>query len=101
MSGWFRARLPARRAPEVAPAAANPPLTFRSVERTLALFVAGLTDGALVATESLEAAERGSYTDGRTVYLPPQVTHGATRGENLTVYRATIGHAAAQLFYGT
>ncbi|MFN8516380.1 MAG: hypothetical protein U0841_28120 [Chloroflexia bacterium] len=46
MSGWFRTRLPVRRAPEAAPTCTNPPLTFRSVERTLALFVAGLTDGA-------------------------------------------------------
>ena len=101
MTGWFRTRLPARRAPEAETSAAHPPLTFRSVERTLALFVAGLTDGALVAIESLEAAERGPYTDGRTIYLPPQVAHAATRAENLTVYRATIAHAAAQVFYGT
>lgn len=101
MSGWFRARLPGRRAPEGVATPAYPPLTFRSVERTLALFIAGLTDGALVAAESGEAAERGPYTDGRTVYLPPQVAHAATRAENLAVYRATIAHAAAQRFYGT
>src|SRR5690349_3058912 len=101
MSGWFRTRLPGRRSPEPTPSVTLPALTFRSVERTLALFIAGLTDGALVATESVEAAERGSYTDGRTVYLPPQVAHAATRGENLALYRATIGHAAAQIFYGT
>ncbi len=101
MTGWFRGRLPARRVPEAEAIAANPPLTFRAVERTLALFVAGLTDGALVATESLEALERGPYTDGRTIYLPPQIAHAATRAENLVVYRATIAHAAAQVFYGT
>jgi hypothetical protein len=98
-TGWFGWRKrEASAAPQETP---RPALTFRAVERTLALFVAGLTDGALVATESGEAAERGPYTDGRTIYLPPQVAHGATRAENLTVYRATIGHAAAQVFYGT
>lgn len=82
-------------------AAGYPPLALRAVERTLALFVAGLTDGALVIVDSPEATQHGAYTDGRTIYLPGQVAHFASRAENLTVYKTLIAHAAAQLRYRT
>ena len=79
----------------------HPPLTLREAERTLALFVAGLTDGALTIKGNAEATGSGAYTDGRTIFLPDRIAHAPTRAENLRVYKATIAHTAAQRLYGT
>ncbi len=66
----------------------------------LALYTAGLTDGALVIAERAEA-ERGAYTDGRTIFLPDQVARYPTRAGNLLLYKVTIAHAAGQVRYGS
>lgn len=100
LGGW-RARFGGGRAAVAEVPVGHPPLTLRSAERTLSLFVAGLTDGALVVVESAEATGRGTYTDGRTIYLPEQVAHAPTRAGNLGVYKTLIAHASAQLRYGT
>ena len=99
--GNWRARFGGGRAQATETPAANPPLPFRAVERTLALYVAGLSDGALIVAGSVEAIGRGAYTDGRTIYLPEQIAHAPTRAGNLSVYKTLIAHAAAQLRYGT
>jgi nitric oxide reductase NorD protein len=100
LGGW-RARFGGGRATAVEAPVGHPPLAMRAVERTLALFVAGLTEGALVVAESAEATGCGAYTDGRTIYLPERVAHAPTRAGNLTLYKTLIAHAAAQLRYGT
>src|SRR5689334_7848583 len=99
--GGLRARFGGGRATAVEVPVGHPPLALRAVERTLALFVAGLTDGALVVAESVEATGRGAYTDGRTIYLPERVAHTPTRAGNLGLYKTLIAHASAQLRYGT
>jgi hypothetical protein len=78
-----------------------PPLPLREAERTLALFVTGLTDGALMIAGNAEATAGGAYTDGRTIFLPERVAHAPMRAGNLRVYKATIAHTAAQRLYGT
>src|SRR5262245_26672430 len=100
LAGW-RARFGGGRAEVAEVPAGYPPLTLRAVERTLSLFVAGLTDGAMVVAESAEATGRGAYTDGRTIYLPERVAHAPTRAGNLGVYKTLIAHTSAQLRYGT
>lgn len=100
--GNWRSRFGGDRARVVEPVVAPPPpLGFREAERTLTLFVAGLTDGALTVTGSAEATGRGAYTDGRTVFLPELLAHAPTRAGNLLVYKALIAHASAQVRYGT
>src|SRR4051812_34374911 len=99
--GGLRARFGGARAQAAEVPVGYPPLTLRAAERTLALFVAGLTDGALVVVESAEATGRGAYTDGRTIYLPERVAYAPTRAGNLGVYKALIAHTSAQLRYGT
>src|SRR2546429_2730352 len=84
-----------------APSLANPPLRCRAVERVLALFVAGLTDGAFVVTERHGNGPGEAYTDGRTIFLPEQIDRYPDRAGNLRLYKALIAHAAAQVFYGT
>ncbi|MDP9370992.1 MAG: hypothetical protein M3Q65_00745, partial [Chloroflexota bacterium] len=83
------------------PAAANPPLTLPAVERVLALYTTGLTDGALTIASHAEAAEGGAFTDGRTIFLPERLDRYEGRASNLRLYKALIAHAAAQVLYGT
>ncbi len=101
LGGGWRARFGAGRATPPASSVAHPPLTLREAERTLALFVVGLTDGALTIAGNAEASVGGAYTDGRTIFLPERIAYGSTRAENLRVYKATIAHTAAQRLYGT
>lgn len=100
VSGW-RARFGGGRVPQAAPIVEYPPLPLREAERTLALFVTGLTDGALTIAGNAEATAGGAYTDGRTIFLPERVAHAPMRAGNLRVYKATIAHTAAQRLYGT
>ena len=78
----------------------HPPLAFQAVERVLALFVAGFTAGTLTVRESARA-EEGAYTDGQTIFVPPQYAAYPTPAGNLLVYKCTVAHAAAQVRYGT
>lgn len=96
---WLQRRAPRR--PELPAAPAPTPLALRDVERTLTLFVAGLTERQLTITGSAEATTSGAYTDGRTIFLPQQLQHAATRADNLRIYKLLIAHAAAQHRYGT
>lgn len=98
--GW-RERLGLGPAPAPAPVVAYPPLALRSVERILALYVAGLTDGALVVAEAGEATREGAFTDGQTIFLPGQLVRYPTRAANLRLYKVLIAHTAAQLLHGT
>jgi len=97
----WRERLTVLRPTRPAASPANPPLAFRAVERVLALFVAGLTDGAFVVTERHGNGPGEAYTDGRTIFLPEQIDRYPDRAGNLRLYKALIAHAAAQVFYGT
>src|SRR6185437_12245155 len=81
------------RQPDAAPG--HPPLAFQAVERVLALFVAGFAAGTLTVRESVRAAE-GAYTDGQTIFVPPQYAAYPTPAGNLLVYKCTVAHAAAQ-----
>jgi nitric oxide reductase NorD protein len=95
---WTARLHPSTRQPDAAPG--HPPLAFQAVERVLALFVAGFTAGALTVRESARAAE-GAYTDGQTIFVPPQYAAYPTPAGNLLVYKCTVAHAAAQVRYGT
>ncbi|HEY8598250.1 MAG TPA: hypothetical protein VIL85_07455, partial [Thermomicrobiales bacterium] len=99
--GGWRARFGGGRAATPVPVVTHPPLALRDAERTLTLFVTGLTDGLLAISGNAEATESGAYTDGRTIFLPERVAHAPTRVENLRVYKALIAHTAAQRLYGT
>ena len=101
VGGGWRARFGGGRAAPPAPIVAHPPLALREAERTLTLFVTGLTDGLLTISGNVEATESGAYTDGRAIFLPERVAHAPTRAENLRVYKALIAHTAAQRLYGT
>lgn len=97
MSGWLRRFGGGVGRAEAIPAG-PPPLALRAVERSLALFAAGVSGGTLtIAAGGGEVA----YTDGRAIFLPATVAHAPTRAGNLRLYQALIAHAAAQLRYGT
>ncbi len=98
-NGW-RVRFGRERA-DVPPAPTFPPLRLREAERTLALFVAGLTNGALILAGNVEATTSGAYTNGRTIFLPEQIAYAPARAGNLRLYKALIAHTAAQHLYGT
>ncbi|HET8629930.1 MAG TPA: hypothetical protein VFL91_21120 [Thermomicrobiales bacterium] len=81
-------------------APAHPALPFRAVERLLSLYVAGLTDGALVVAERQDAAA-GAYTDGRAIFLPGELAAFPARAGNVLLYKVLTAHAAAQVLYGS
>lgn len=75
MQRWLRRLRPGREGPRAAasPAvSATAGLDFTEVEGALALYATALSGGRLRVMSNTGAA-RGSYTDGRTIFLPPRI----------------------------
>ncbi|HET9016686.1 MAG TPA: VWA domain-containing protein [Thermomicrobiaceae bacterium] len=98
MPGWLSRLLPTRADAETSrPATAV--LPFTEVEGALALYVTALSGGTL-RVNSAAGAARGSYADGRTIFLPPQVDLFADPAGARRLYRVTAAWKVLQVQAG-
>lgn len=99
MRGWLNRLLPSR--PEFEPAVETTvALPFSAVEGTLALYVTALSGGRLRVNSSAGAA-RGAYTDGRTIFFPPQVDLFGEPADARRLYRLAAAWKVLQVSSGS
>lgn len=96
---WFRKLNPAQRRKSNEPEQPVFSLPFADVESTLALYVKALSDSRLkVMSNTL--ARQGSYTDGRTVFVPPEIDLFPDTKQARLFYRVTSAWKVMQVRSG-
>jgi hypothetical protein len=97
---WFRRfSVPGRKAPRKTEP--NPGrLAFNEVESTLALYVKALSDDKLKLMSNT-LARQGAYSDGRTVFVPPEVDLFSDRQQAKLFYRVTSAWKVLQVRSGS
>ena len=98
MPSWLSRLLPARGDVETA-ASPRTTLPFTEIEGALALYVTALSGGTLRVNATAGAA-RGSYSDGRTIFLPPEVDLFADPAGARRLYRMTAAWKVLQVRSG-
>ena len=97
---WFRKLNPTRPKKPAEPERRVASLAFADVESTLALYVKAISDSRLkVMSNTL--ARQGAYTDGRTIFVPPEVEMFDDRKQARLFYRVTSAWKVMQLASGT
>ncbi|MDI3341758.1 MAG: hypothetical protein QJR03_14630 [Sphaerobacter sp.] len=100
MQRWLRRLRPGGAATPAAPATpATTALAFTEVEGVLALYVTALSGGALRVMANAGAA-RGAYTDGRTIFLPPQIDLFPDPADARRLYRVMTAWGVLQATTG-
>ena len=74
-------------------------LPFSEVEGSLALYVTALSDGNL-RISGTAGASSGSYSDGRTIFFPPEINGFETRAEARRLYRVMAAWKVLQVRCG-
>ncbi|HUZ02261.1 MAG TPA: hypothetical protein VMU89_18085 [Thermomicrobiaceae bacterium] len=98
MPSWLSRLLPTRGDAESV-GSATTALPFTELEGTLALYVTALSGGTLRVNATAGAA-RGSYSDGRTIFLPPEIDLFADPSDARRLYRATAAWKVLQVRSG-
>lgn len=100
MQRWLR-RLRPRSDAAATPVVATPTATlpFSEVEGVLALYTTALSQGTLRVRTS-PSAGRGSYCDGRTIFLPPSLDLFADTAHAQRLYRVMVAWKVAQFRSG-
>jgi hypothetical protein len=97
---WFRKLNPTRPKKPLAPEKPVTSLAFADVESTLALYVKALSDSRLKVLSST-LARQGAYTDGRTIFVPPEVDLFDDMKQARLFYRVTSAWKVMQVASGT
>jgi nitric oxide reductase NorD protein len=97
---WFRKiAAPGRRTPRDA-GPNTPSLSFSEVESTLSLYVKALSEDKLKLMSS-SLARQGAYSDGRTVFVPPEVNLFTDLKQAKLFYRMTSAWKVLQVRSGS
>ena len=96
---WFRKLNPTRNRKPAEPEHPVASLPFVEVESTLALYVKALSDDRLkVMSNTL--ARQGSYSDGRTIFVPPEIDIFPDTKQARLFYRVTSAWKVMQVRSG-
>jgi nitric oxide reductase NorD protein len=99
MPRWLNRLLPDRSDPVETRHAPSVRLPFSAVEGSLTLYVTALSGGTLRITTSA-GANSGSYSDGRTIYVPAEITGFADEGSARRLYRVMAAWKVLQVERG-
>jgi nitric oxide reductase NorD protein len=100
LRNWFRRITPTRNKKPAEPEAPVTTVAFADVESTLALYVKALSDNRLkVMSNAL--ARQGAYSDGRTIFVPPEVDLFPETKQARLFYRVTSAWKVMQVASGT
>jgi nitric oxide reductase NorD protein len=99
MPRWLNRLLPVRSDQTKTTEAPSVPLPFSAVEGSLALYVTALSGGKLRITTSA-GANNGSYSDGRTIYVPAEVNGFADEAGARRLYRIMAAWKVLQVERG-
>jgi nitric oxide reductase NorD protein len=97
---WFRRLAPTRNKKPVEPEIPVATVAFADVESTLALYVKALSDSRLKVMSSA-LARQGAYSDGRTIFVPPEVDLFPDTKQGRLFYRVTSAWKVMQVASGT
>ncbi|MEX2426281.1 MAG: hypothetical protein WD401_05900, partial [Thermomicrobiaceae bacterium] len=97
---WFRKLTPTGRRKQNEPDTRVASLAFADVESVLALYVKALSDGNLKLMSNT-LARQGVYTDGRTIFVPPEVDMFPDTNQARLFYRVTSAWKVMQVRSGT
>ncbi len=97
---WFRKLTPSRKTPAQSAETNLALLNFTDVESTLTLYVKALSDDRLKLMSST-LARQGSYSDGRTIFVPPEVDLFADTRQARLFYRLTSAWKVMQVRSGS
>jgi hypothetical protein len=96
---WFR-KLPSLKQKPKEPEQPVARVMFADVESTLALYVKALSDNRLKVMSST-LAKQGAYSDGRTIFVPPEVDLFPDSKQGRLFYRVTSAWKVMQVASGT
>jgi nitric oxide reductase activation protein len=97
---WFRKLNPTRSRRSTEPEQPVARLAFADVESTLALYVKALSDNRLkVMSNAL--ARQGAYSDGRTIFVPPEIDLFPDTRQARLFYRVSSAWKVMQVASGT
>jgi nitric oxide reductase activation protein len=97
---WFRKLTPTRKYKPREPETPITSVPFADVESTLALYVKALSDNRLKVMSST-LARQGAYSDGRTIFVPPEVDLFPDTQQARLFYRVTSAWKVMQVASGT
>jgi nitric oxide reductase NorD protein len=99
MPRWLNRLLPVRSDQIETTQAPSVRLPFSAVEGSLALYVTALSGGMLRITTSA-GANNGSYSDGRTIYVPAEINGFADEAGARRLYRIMAAWKVLQVEHG-